>query len=80
MNMRKKSSKSDSAAYEVGYRRPPKQHQFQKGRSGNPTGTNRKPARSPDFKASLERDLSALRPAAIGPAPSAFRARACTWS
>jgi hypothetical protein len=22
----------------VGYRRPPKQHQFQKGRSGNPTG------------------------------------------
>ena len=25
-------------AYQVGYGRPPKQHQFQKGRSGNPSG------------------------------------------
>ena len=24
--------------YEVGYRKPPKRHQFRKGRSGNPTG------------------------------------------
>jgi hypothetical protein len=53
-----KRKKGSSAPYEVGYRRPPKKYQFQKGHSGNPTGTNRKPARSPDFKASLERELT----------------------
>ena len=31
----------DSADYEVGYKKPPKQSQFQKGRSGNPNGRPR---------------------------------------
>jgi Family of unknown function (DUF5681) len=35
-----KGSKHD---YEVGYCRPPKQHQFQRGQSGNPRGRRREP-------------------------------------
>jgi len=53
-----KQRSSQSANYEVGYRRPPKQHQFKAGHIANPEGINRKPARSPDFKASLERELA----------------------
>jgi Family of unknown function (DUF5681) len=34
-----------SASYEVGYRRPPRHTQFQKGQSGNPGGRPRRPAR-----------------------------------
>ena len=30
-----------SGKFEVGYRKPPKQHQFQKGRSGNPNREQR---------------------------------------
>lgn len=36
--MAKKSSTPPEGDYEVGYRRPPKQHQFKKGASGNPSG------------------------------------------
>ena len=32
------STKSGSTAYEVGYKKPPREHQFQKGGSGNPQG------------------------------------------
>jgi hypothetical protein len=55
--MTKKSPKHHS--YEVGYRRPPKQHQFKKGRSGNPAGINQITAGSgaPDLKVSLAREL-----------------------
>jgi hypothetical protein len=35
-----------SKGYKVGYGRPPKQHRFQKGKSGNPTGKNDRPHRS----------------------------------
>jgi Family of unknown function (DUF5681) len=35
-----------SASYEVGYRKPPRRTQFQKGQSGNPGGRPRRPARS----------------------------------
>jgi hypothetical protein len=57
--MPKKPAKSPSKSYEIGYRRPPKQFQFKRGRSGNPAGINRKtaPAMAPDLKASLEREL-----------------------
>jgi hypothetical protein len=37
------ASHTDSAAYEVGYGKPPRHTQFQKGRSGNPGGRPRKP-------------------------------------
>jgi Family of unknown function (DUF5681) len=49
-----------SGNYRVGYGKPPKQHQFQRGRSGNPTGINRKPIHStvPDLRASLQRELN----------------------
>jgi hypothetical protein len=58
--MRKPSRPSKRGSYEVGYGRPPKQHQFRRGRSGNPAGINRKPSRSnvPDLRASLERELN----------------------
>jgi uncharacterized protein DUF5681 len=55
--MPKKRSNSPSANYEVGYGRPPKQYEFKPGQIANPEGINRKPVRSPDFKASLEREL-----------------------
>src|SRR6516162_1404419 len=55
--MPKKRSSSGSGKYEVGYRRPAKQYQFKPGQIGNPEGINRKTPRSPDFKASLEREL-----------------------
>jgi Family of unknown function (DUF5681) len=54
--MQKKRSQSDS--YEVGYGRPPDEYKFTPGQIANPTGINRKATRSPDVKASLERELS----------------------
>jgi hypothetical protein len=33
-----KSAIEQSEDYEVGYGKPPKEHQFKKGRSGNPRG------------------------------------------
>src|SRR5262252_6570403 len=35
------ASKTTSASYEVGYRKPPRHTQFQKGQSGNPGGRPR---------------------------------------
>lgn len=52
MNKAKTDGKSQSN-YEVGFRRPPKQYRFRKGRSGNPSG---KKAEAP----SLAADLRAL--------------------
>lgn len=34
---------SDEPEYEVGYRRPPREHRFQPGQSGNPSGRQRPP-------------------------------------
>jgi Family of unknown function (DUF5681) len=55
--MSKKHSNSGSKTSEVGYGRPPKRYQFKPGQIANPEGINRKAPRSPDFKASLEREL-----------------------
>jgi hypothetical protein len=45
--------------YKVGPGRPPKEHQFKPGRSGNPEGAKRKPKPiAPDLKAALERALN----------------------
>src|SRR5262245_49282602 len=41
--------------YKVGPGRPPKEHQFKPGQSGNPKGAKRKPkSMAPDLKAALE--------------------------
>ena len=61
MVMRKSPAKSSSKTYEVGYGHPPKNFQFARGRSGNPTGARAKrkvPALALDLKAFLERALN----------------------
>jgi hypothetical protein len=62
------NSRSDSAPgqtetsdreYKVGPGRPPKEHQFKPGQSGNPKGAKRtKPSIAPDLKAALEQALN----------------------
>lgn len=42
--------------YEVGYGRPPAQHRFKKGRSGNPKG---RPKGSLDYRTSVQKTLAA---------------------
>ena len=45
--------------YKVGPGRPPREHQFRPGQSGNPKGARRKPkSMAPDLKAALEQALS----------------------
>lgn len=39
---------SDKSPYEKGYKKPPKEHQFKKGQSGNPGGRPRR-AKSVDY-------------------------------
>jgi hypothetical protein len=47
-----------SAEDEVGYGKPPKQHRFKKGQSGNPAGRPRKEKPNPSARALLERIAS----------------------
>jgi hypothetical protein len=58
--MPKKRSRSAFARYEIGYGRPPKQHQFQRGKIANPAGVNQHTSRSiaRDMKLALERELN----------------------
>jgi hypothetical protein len=57
--MPKKRKTSASGSYEVGYGRPPKQYQFERGRAANPRGINKKtaPSTAPNFRARLEDEL-----------------------
>jgi hypothetical protein len=36
-----KDKKGKTGDYEIGYGKPPKEHRFKKGKSGNPAGTHR---------------------------------------
>jgi hypothetical protein len=57
-NSRPSETKS-GVEYKVGPGRPPKEHQFKPGQSGNPKGAKRKPkAMATDLKAALEQALS----------------------
>jgi len=56
--MRKNHAKTPSKSYDVGYRRPPTKSRFKKGRSGNPTGKRKRPSKSLDLRAQLERELN----------------------
>jgi hypothetical protein len=53
------SKKKSTDDYEVGYGKPPKKSQFQKGVSGNPTG---RPKKSRDLGAALLREANSLIP------------------
>jgi len=53
--MRKK--KPSSKSYDIGYGKPPKNHRFRRGESGNPSGKRRK-ASAPDLKAQLQSALN----------------------
>jgi Family of unknown function (DUF5681) len=58
--MKKKRSSLASKSYEIGYRRPPKKHQFKPGQVTNPAGSNQHTVRSiaRDMKLALERELN----------------------
>jgi hypothetical protein len=45
----------DDVGYDVGYRRPPKDHQFQRGKSGNPKG---RPKGAKGFKTLVQENLA----------------------
>jgi hypothetical protein len=53
------AAETSDQGYKVGPGRPPKEHQFKLGQSGNPKGAKRKPkSMAPDLKAALERALN----------------------
>jgi Family of unknown function (DUF5681) len=58
-NNSRPSATESGVEYKVGPGRPPKEHQFKPGQSGNPKGAKRKPkAMALDLKAALEQALS----------------------
>lgn len=58
--------------YEVGYRRPPRQHRFQPGKSGNPKG---RPKGAKGLKAELKEELDELVPVTVNGKTKRMRKR-----
>ncbi len=52
-----RKKKPSSKSYDIGYGKPPKNHRFRRGESGNPSGKRRK-ASAPDLKAQLQSALN----------------------
>jgi hypothetical protein len=50
-------SKDDGERYEVGYRKPPQEHRFRKGESGNPSGLPRKGRRGRRRRKTLKAEV-----------------------
>jgi hypothetical protein len=52
------SARRPPGGYEVGYGKPPKEHQFKPGQTGNPKGRKKKAKRLPDIATALDAVLS----------------------
>ncbi len=60
-----KNKKGKGGDYDVGYGKPPKQHQFPKGTSGNPAGAPSKQKRKPIDVAAVLNELLAVKNSGI---------------
>ena len=56
--MRKNHAKTPSKSYEVGYRRPPNEVSVQERSKRQSDRKRKRPSKSPDLKAQLERELN----------------------
>ena len=64
---------NDGRDYDVGFRKPPKEHRWEKGQSGNPTGKRK--MRKPGFAGDLSKALAEIVPASIDGKPVTLTAK-----